>query len=135
MVYRSVKHSGPKTSSGQGRPRAFVAIRDNDLAAEVMGISFGVIKTPGILYRLFYAGWPDAAVHYYASPVSTVSLHGFRVVSGHAHCRWDGQHLRSYLWAVALKLLDELVTIVGPILSAAVLLRQQPVSLASSSAD
>ena len=102
--------------------RAFVAIRDNELAAEVMGISLWSYKLQSFFIGCVYAGVAGSLlVHYFAfaSPelfpfMDSVWYLGMLSVGG------MGSIPGAILGAVALKLLDELVTIVGPILSAAV---------------
>lgn len=102
--------------------RAFVAIRDNDLAAEVMGINLWSYKLQAFFIGCVYAGIAGALlVHYYAFAsvdqfpfMDSVWYLGMLIVGG------MGSTTGAILGAVSLKLLDELVTIVGPILSGAV---------------
>ena len=102
--------------------RAFIAIRDNDLAAEVMGISLWSYKLQAFFIGCVYAGVAGALLIHYISFASTdqfpfmdsVWYLGMLIVGG------MGSTTGAVFGAVALKLLDELVTIVGPILSAAV---------------
>ena len=102
--------------------RAFVAIRDNDLAAEVMGISLWSYKLQAFFIGCVYAGVAGALlVHYYGLAsvdqfpfMDSVWYLGMLIVGG------MGSTAGAILGAVSLKMLDELVTIVGPILSAAV---------------
>jgi branched-chain amino acid transport system permease protein len=102
--------------------RAFVAIRDNELAAEVMGISLWSYKLQAFFIGCVYAGVAGSLlVHYFAfaSPelfpfMDSVWYLGMLIVGG------MGSIPGAIMGAIALKLLDELVTIAGPILSAAV---------------
>ncbi len=102
--------------------RAFVAIRDNDLAAEVMGISLWAYKLQAFFIGCVYAGVAGALlVHYYGFAsvdqfpfMDSVWYLGMLIVGG------MGTTAGAILGAVALKLLDEAVTVAGPILSAAV---------------
>ncbi len=102
--------------------RAFVAIRDNDLAAEVMGINLWSYKLQAFFIGCVYAGVAGALlVHYYGFASvdqfpfnDSVWYLGMLIVGG------MGSIPGAILGAVSLRLLDELVTIVGPILSAAV---------------
>jgi len=102
--------------------RAFVAIRDNDLAAEVMGINLWSYKLQAFFIGCVYAGVAGALlIHYYAWAsadmfpfMDSVWYLGMLIVGG------MGSTTGAILGAVSLKLLDELVTMVGPILSAAV---------------
>jgi branched-chain amino acid transport system permease protein len=102
--------------------RAFIAIRDNDLAAEVMGISLWSYKLQAFFIGCVYAGVAGSLLIHYFSFASTdqfpfmdsVWYLGMLIVGG------MGSTTGAILGAVALKLLDELVTMAGPILSAAV---------------
>ena len=102
--------------------RAFIAIRDNDLAAEVMGISLWSYKLQAFFIGCVYAGVAGALLIHYFSFASTdqfpffdsVWYLGMLIVGG------MGSTTGAIFGAVSLKLLDELVTMAGPILSAAV---------------
>jgi branched-chain amino acid transport system permease protein len=102
--------------------RAFIAIRDNDLAAEVMGISLWSYKLQAFFIGCVYAGVAGSLLIHYYSFASTdqfpfmdsVWYLGMLIVGG------MGSTTGAILGAVSLKLLDELVTMAGPILSAAV---------------
>ena len=111
-------HNIVRTRAG----RAFVAIRDNDLAAEVMGINLWSYKLQAFFIGCVYAGVAGALlIHYYAWAsaelfpfMDSVWFLGMIIVGG------MGSTSGAIFGAVFLKLLDELVTIVGPVLSAAV---------------
>jgi branched-chain amino acid transport system permease protein len=102
--------------------RAFIAIRDNDLAAEVMGVSLWNYKLQAFFIGCVYAGVAGSLLIHYYSFASTdqfpfmdsVWYLGMLIVGG------MGSTTGAVLGAVTLKLLDELVTIAGPILSAVV---------------
>jgi branched-chain amino acid transport system permease protein len=102
--------------------RAFVAIRDNDLAAEVMGINLWSHKLQAFFIGCVYAGVAGALlVHYYGFSsidqfpfIDSVWYLGMLIVGG------MGSIPGAILGAVSLKLLDEFVTIIGPVLSAVV---------------
>jgi len=102
--------------------RAFIAIRDNDLAAEVMGISLWSYKLQAFFIGCVYAGVAGSLLLHYFSFASTdqfpfmdsVWYLGMLIVGG------MGSTTGAIFGAVALKLLDELVTMAGPVLSAAV---------------
>jgi branched-chain amino acid transport system permease protein len=102
--------------------RAFIAIRDNDLAAEVMGISLWSYKLQAFFIGCVYAGVAGALlVHYYSFAstdqfpfMDSVWYLGMLIVGG------MGSTTGAIFGAVALKVLDELVTAVGPVLAAAV---------------
>lgn len=102
--------------------RAFIAIRDNDLAAEVMGISLWSYKLQAFFIGCVYAGVAGALLIHYISFASTdqfpffdsVWYLGMLIVGG------MGSTIGAIFGAVALRLLDELVTMAGPVMSAAV---------------
>lgn len=102
--------------------RAFVAIRDNDLAAEVMGINLWSYKLQAFFIGCVYAGVAGVLLlHYFAYAsaelfpfMDSVWYLGMLIVGG------MGSTVGAIFGAVSLKLLDELVTITGPILAAAV---------------
>jgi len=102
--------------------RAFIAIRDNELAAEVMGVNLWAYKLLAFFIGCVFAGVAGSLlVHYVAFAtvdqfpfMNSVWYLGMLIVGG------MGSTVGVIFGAVSLKLLDELVTIVGPILSAAV---------------
>jgi branched-chain amino acid transport system permease protein len=102
--------------------RAFVAVRDNDLAAEVMGINLFAYKLLAFFIGCVYAGVAGSLlVHYFAFAcldqfpfMNSVWYLGMLIVGG------MGSIPGAIFGAVSLKLLDELVTIIGPVLSAVV---------------
>jgi branched-chain amino acid transport system permease protein len=102
--------------------RAFIAIRDNELAAEVMGINLWTYKLLAFFIGCAYAGVAGSLlVHYIAFAsvdqfpfINSVLYLGMLIVGG------MGSVTGAIFGTVSLKLLDEVVTIVGPILSAAV---------------
>jgi branched-chain amino acid transport system permease protein len=99
--------------------RAFIAVRDNDLAAEVMGVNLWAYKLLAFFIGCVFAGVAGSLlVHYvaFASPtqfpfMDSVWYLGMLIVGG------MGSTSGAIFGAVSLRLLDELVTIVGPILS------------------
>ena len=102
--------------------RAFIAIRDNELAAEVMGVNLWSYKLVAFFIGCVYAGVAGSLlVHYVAFAttdqfpfMNSVWYLGMLIVGG------MGSTAGAIFGAVFLKLLDELVTIFGPVLSAAV---------------
>ena len=111
-------HNIVRTRSG----RAFIAIRDNDLAAEVMGVSLWSYKLQAFFIGCVYAGLAGSLLVHYVTFVSveqfpfmdSVWYLGMLIVGG------MGSTTGAILGVVALKVLDELVTVAGPILAAAV---------------
>jgi branched-chain amino acid transport system permease protein len=102
--------------------RAFIAIRDNELAAEVMGVNVWAYKLLAFFLGCVFAGVAGSLlVHYVAFAtvdqfpfINSVWYLGMLIVGG------MGSTVGVIFGVVALKLLDELVTTVGPILSAVV---------------
>jgi branched-chain amino acid transport system permease protein len=100
--------------------RAFIAIRDNDLAAEVMGVNLWAYKLLAFFIGCVFAGVAGSLlVHYIAFAsidqypfMNSVWYLGMLIVGG------QGSVAGAIFGAVFLKLLDELVTIVGPALAA-----------------
>jgi branched-chain amino acid transport system permease protein len=100
--------------------RAFIAIRDNDLAAEVMGVNLWAYKLLAFFIGCVFAGLAGSLlVHYIAFAsvdefpfMNSVWYLGMLIVGG------MGSTAGAIFGAVSLKLLDELVTIAGPALAA-----------------
>jgi branched-chain amino acid transport system permease protein len=100
--------------------RAFVAIRDNDLAAEVMGVNLWTYKLTAFFIGCVFAGVSGALlVHYYAYAstdhfpfMNSVWYLGMLIVGG------MGSMTGVIFGVVSLKLLDEAVTVFGPMLAA-----------------
>ncbi|MGQ9655700.1 MAG: branched-chain amino acid ABC transporter permease [Thermodesulfobacteriota bacterium] len=100
--------------------RAFVAIRDNDLAAEMVGISLFRYKLLSFFICTFYAGIAGSLWAYWMRAISVDHFHlvdsiwylGMVIVGG------MGSTLGTVLGAVFIKVLDLGVTIVGPMLGA-----------------
>jgi branched-chain amino acid transport system permease protein len=100
--------------------RAFIAIRDNDLAAEVMGINILAYKLLAFFIGCVFAGVAGSLlVHYIAFAsvdqfpfMNSVWYLGMLIVGG------MGSTAGAIFGAVSLKLLDELVTVAGPALAA-----------------
>ena len=111
-------HNIVRTRAG----RAFIAIRDNDLAAEVMGVSLWSYKLQAFFIGCVYAGVAGSLLIHYVRFASieqfpfwdSVWYLGMLIVGG------MGSTAGAILGVVALKVLDELVTVAGPILAAAV---------------
>lgn len=111
-------HNIVRTRSG----RAFIAIRDNDLAAEVMGVSLWSYKLQAFFIGCVYAGVAGSLLVHYVNFASieqfpfmdSVWYLGMLIVGG------MGSTTGAILGVIALKILDELVTVAGPIMAAAV---------------
>jgi branched-chain amino acid transport system permease protein len=102
--------------------RAFIAIKDNELAAEVMGVNLWAYKLLAFFIGCVFAGVAGALlVHYVAFAsvdqfpfMNSVWYLGMLIVGG------MGSTAGVIFGVVSLKLLDELVIIVGPVLANAV---------------
>ena len=102
--------------------RAFIAIRDNELAAEVMGVNTWFYKLLAFFIGCVFAGLAGSLMVHYSGYVSTdffpfmdsVWYLGMLIVGG------QGSIIGVIFGVVAIKVLDQIVTIVGPILSAVV---------------
>jgi len=102
--------------------RAFIAIRDNELAAEVMGVRLWSYKLQAFFIGCIYAGAAGSLLVHYVRFASieqfpfmdSVWYLGMLIVGG------MGSITGAIMGVVALKVLDELVTVAGPILAAAV---------------
>lgn len=100
--------------------RAFIAIRDNELAAEVMGINIWAYKLLAFFIGCVFAGVAGSLLaHYYAWAsieafpfLDSVWYLGMLIVGG------MGSTTGAILGAVSLRLLDYLVTIFAPMLAA-----------------
>jgi branched-chain amino acid transport system permease protein len=99
--------------------RAFMAIRDNEVAAEVMGVNLWAYKLLAFFIGCTFAGVAGSlTVHYLAFAsvdqfpfMNSVWYLGMLIVGG------MGSTAGAIFGTVALKLLDELVAIVGPVLA------------------
>jgi branched-chain amino acid transport system permease protein len=104
-----------RTRSG----RAFVAIRDNDLAAEVMGVNLFSYKLQAFFIGCLFAGFAGAlSVQFYAFAnteqfpfFDSVWLLGMLIVGG------MGSTSGVIYGVIALKLLQQFATKVGPSLA------------------
>jgi len=102
--------------------RAFIAIKDNELAAEVMGVNLWAYKLLAFFIGCVFAGVAGSLLVRYVAfacvdqfPfMNSVWYLGMLIVGG------MGSTTGVIFGVVFLKLLDELVTIVGPILAVAV---------------
>ena len=111
-------HNIVRTRSG----RAFIAIRDNEKAAEVMGVKLWSYKLQAFFIGCIYAGAAGSLLVHYVRFASieqfpfmdSVWYLGMLIVGG------MGNTTGAIMGVVALKVLDELVTVAGPILAAAV---------------
>jgi len=101
--------------------RAFIAIRDNDLAAEVMGINLFRYKLLAFFIGCFFAGIAGSLLAHWSRYVSTENFTfansilyvGMIIIGG------LGTSLGSILGAVFIRLLDFSVTRISPALQTA----------------
>jgi len=100
--------------------RAFIAIRDNDIAASVMGISLFRYKVLAFFIGCFYAGiagslWAHYTMAIHADDFSLIRSFwylGMLIIGG------LGSTLGAVLGVVFVQVLDELVIVVSPAISA-----------------
>jgi branched-chain amino acid transport system permease protein len=101
--------------------RVFVAIRDNDLAAEIIGCNLFYYKLEAFFIGCMFAGFAGSLlVHYvgFASPeqftlMDSVWYLGMLIVGG------MGSTVGAIFGTIFLRLLDELVTIFSPAIASA----------------
>jgi branched-chain amino acid transport system permease protein len=99
--------------------RAFIAVRDNDNAAEVIGINVFYYKTLAFFIGAFYAGTAGALWAYYVRYVQaeqftlwlSVWYLGMLIVGG------MGSILGAVIGTVVIRLMQELITLVGPMIA------------------
>jgi branched-chain amino acid transport system permease protein len=102
--------------------RAFVAVRDNDNAAEVIGIDVFYYKVLAFFIGAFYAGVAGALWAYYVRYVQadqftlwlSVWYVGMLIVGG------MGSILGAIVGTIVIRLLQEFITAAGPALSEAI---------------
>jgi branched-chain amino acid transport system permease protein len=111
--------------------RAFVAIRDNDLAAEVMGVNLWIYKLLAFFIGCLFAGVAGSlTVHYYAFAsidqfvfMNSVWYVGMLIVGG------MGSTAGAIFGVVFLKILEEAASVLGPILPTAIFVPQAAASI------
>jgi branched-chain amino acid transport system permease protein len=99
--------------------RAFIAIRDNDLAAEVMGVNLWVYKLQAFFIGCVFAGVAGGlSVQYYSFAnveqfpfINSIWYLGMLIVGG------MGSTSGVIFGVVSIKLLDQFATKVGPLLA------------------
>ena len=99
--------------------RAFIAIRDNDIAAEAMGINLYKFKLLAFFIGCFYAGIAGALWAAYARVISpddftltnSIWQMGMLIVGG------LGSTLGPIFGAIFIKLLNELCVVAGPMIT------------------
>lgn len=99
--------------------RAFIAIRDNDIAAEAMGINLYRFKLLAFLLGCFYAGLAGSLWAAYARVISpddftlmnSIWQMGMLIIGG------LGSTLGPFFGALFIKLLNEICLVAGPFIS------------------
>ena len=99
--------------------RAFVAVRDNDNAAEVIGIDVFRYKTLAFFIGAFYAGIAGALWAYYVRYVQadqftlwlSVWYLGMLIVGG------MGSILGAIIGTIVIRVLQEMITVAGPMVT------------------
>ena len=102
--------------------RAFIAIRDNDIAAEAMGINLYKFKLLAFFIGCFYAGIAGAVWAAYARVISpddftltnSIWQMGMLIVGG------LGSTLGPIFGAIFIKLLNELCVVAGPMITSCI---------------
>jgi len=102
--------------------RGFVAIRDNDIAAEAMGINLYSYKLLAFFIGCFYAG---VAGSMWAAYVRVISPDDFTLMNsiwqmGMLIVGGLGSTLGPFFGAVFIKFLNEVCVMVGPLITAAI---------------
>jgi branched-chain amino acid transport system permease protein len=131
MVFTVVATYVAKNLARSRIGRAFVAIRDNDLAAEVMGVNLYTYKLLAFFIGCMFAGVAGSlTVHYYAFAsidqfpfINSVWYIGMLIVGG------MGSTVGAIFGVVFLKILEELGTMLGPILPTAIFVPQAAASI------
>ncbi len=99
--------------------RAFIAVRDNENAAEVIGVNVFYYKTLAFFIGAFYAGIAGALWAYYVRYVQadqfTLWLSVWYI--GHADRRRMGSILGAIVGTVVIRLMQEVITVVGPMVA------------------
>ncbi len=100
--------------------RAFVAVRDNDLAAELMGISPFKYKLQAFFLAAVYAGIAGALSAHHLRHINSESfnLNDSVLLLGMLILGGMGTNLGPFLGAAAVELIIEFATIAGPVVSA-----------------
>lgn len=109
-----------KNIARTGIGRAFIAIRDNDLAAEVMGVNLFRYKLLSFFICSFYAGiagslwahWMRAILYEHFLLMQSIWLVGMLIVGG------MGYTTGAVLGTVFIRLLDQSVVYIAPVVEA-----------------
>ncbi|TFH35168.1 MAG: branched-chain amino acid ABC transporter permease [Anaerolineales bacterium] len=115
IVTTMVAHNVSRSRLG----RAFITLRDNDLAAEVLGVNLFRVKLQAFFLAAMYAGLAGAlAAHQLRhinsetfNLVDSIIFMGMLVIGG------LGSNLGPFFGAIVVELLIEIATILGPIFS------------------
>jgi branched-chain amino acid transport system permease protein len=102
--------------------RAFVAIRDNDIAAEAMGINLYRYKLLAFFIGCFYAGVAGSVWSVYAKVISPddFTLEGSIWQMGMLISGGLGSTLGPIFGAIFIKALNEIVVIAGPLITSVI---------------
>lgn len=99
--------------------RAFITIRDNDLAAEVLGVNLFRVKLQAFFLAAVYAGLAGALAAHQLRHINSETFNlidsiifmGMLVIGG------LGSNLGPFFGAVVVELLIEIATVLGPVFS------------------
>jgi branched-chain amino acid transport system permease protein len=99
--------------------RAFITIRDNDLAAEVLGVNLFRVKLQAFFLAAMYAGLAGALAAHQLRHINSETFNlidsiifmGMLVIGG------LGSNLGPFFGAIVVEMLIEIATILGPVFS------------------
>jgi branched-chain amino acid transport system permease protein len=99
--------------------RAFITIRDNDLAAEVLGVNLFRVKLQAFFIAAMYAGLAGALAAHQIRHINSETFNlidsiifmGMLVIGG------LGSNLGPFFGAIVVEMLIEIATILGPVFS------------------
>jgi branched-chain amino acid transport system permease protein len=99
--------------------RAFITIRDNDLAAEVLGVNLFQVKLQAFFLAAMYAGLAGALAAHQLRHINSETFNlidsiifmGMLVIGG------LGSNLGPFFGAIVVEMLIEIATVLGPVFS------------------
>ena len=115
IVTTVVAHNVSRSRLG----RAFITIRDNDLAAEVLGVNLFRVKLQAFFLAAMYAGLAGALAAHQLRHINSETFNlidsiifmGMLVIGG------LGSNLGPFFGAIVVEMLIEIATVLGPVFS------------------
>lgn len=115
IVTTVVAHNVSRSRLG----RAFITIRDNDLAAEVLGVNLFRVKLQAFFLAAMYAGLAGALAAHQLRHINSETFNlidsiifmGMLVIGG------LGSNLGPFFGAIVVEMLVEIATVLGPVFS------------------